>query len=229
VRLAFLGSGAAFSTERYNGAVVVDDRLLLDAGAPLLPHMARLGIDPGGIQALFLTHFHGDHILGLPPFLLHLAFAGGRGGFVIVGQEGVQEHLEQLFRLCWHGEWPGFRERAGLEYDEGRAEGEAAGVRYETVRLRHGKTPARGYRLQIGGRTLAYAGDTQATPELEQLVDGADVVITEATATEQSSVHTSWAEAQALAARHPRTRFFFNHLYRGELPGAVRDLELVDL
>src|SRR2546421_2898387 len=42
--------------------------LLLDAGAPLLPHMHRLGIDPGAIEAVFLTHFHGDHVLGLPPF-----------------------------------------------------------------------------------------------------------------------------------------------------------------
>src|SRR5262249_39543939 len=59
MKIAFLGTGSAFSLERYNGAVVVDGRLLLDGGAPLLPHMHRLGIDPGGIEALFLTHFHG--------------------------------------------------------------------------------------------------------------------------------------------------------------------------
>src|ERR1700737_2804767 len=71
MRLAFLGTGSAFSVERYNGAVVVDGRILLDGGAPLLPHMHRLGIDPGAVQLLFLTHFHGDHMLGLPPFALH--------------------------------------------------------------------------------------------------------------------------------------------------------------
>src|SRR3979411_1782962 len=68
VKLAFLGPGSAFSVERYNGAVVVDDRLLLDGGAPLLPHMHRLGIDPSRIEAILLSHFHGDHILGLSPF-----------------------------------------------------------------------------------------------------------------------------------------------------------------
>ena len=61
MKLAFLGSGAAFSLERYNGAVVVEDRFLLDAGAPLLPHMHRLGIDPGGIAAV---------LLGEPKFLV---------------------------------------------------------------------------------------------------------------------------------------------------------------
>jgi ribonuclease BN (tRNA processing enzyme) len=229
VRLAFLGTGSAFSTERYNGAVVVDNRLLLDAGAPLLPHMARLGIDPGGIEALFLTHLHGDHILGLPPYLLHRVFLGASGPFRVVGAKGVEEHLEKLFELSWHGEWAHFRERARLEYDEGRQQGEVAGVAYETVGLKHGETPARGYRLRVEGRLLAYAGDTQATSELEELVRGADVAITEATNPGSAGVHTSWEQAQELAARHPRTRFFFNHVFEGDPRGAVQDLEVVEV
>jgi ribonuclease BN (tRNA processing enzyme) len=229
MKLAFLGTGSAFSTERYNGAVVVDDRLLLDAGAPLLPHMGRLGIDPGGIEALFLTHLHGDHILGLPPYLLHRVFLGAAGPLVIVGPEGAEEHLESLFRISWHGEWPNFRERASIRYDEGRGAGEAAGVSYEAIKVRHGDTPARGYRLRLGERVLAYAGDTQATAELEDLVEGADVVITEATSPGAAGVHTSWEEARALAARHPRARFFFNHVFSGDTVGAVQDLEVVEV
>jgi ribonuclease Z len=191
--------------------------------------MGRLGIDPGRIEALFLTHLHGDHILGLPPYLLHRAFLGANGPFRIVGPRGVAEHLERLFELSWHGEWPNFRDRARLEYDEGRERGEVAGVEYETVGLKHGDTPARGYRLRIDGRLLAYAGDTQATSELEELVRDADVAITEATAPGAAGVHTSWEQAQELATRHPRTRFFFNHVFQGDPSGAVQDLEVVEV
>ena len=228
MKLAFLGTGSAFSLERHNGAVVVDGRFLLDAGAPLLPHMAKLGIDPGAIEALFLTHFHGDHILGLPTFMLHRAFITPAAPFVIVGQGGVEKHLESLLTLCWGDEWPLFRERIGFSYDEGRERGEAAGVAYETVRLKHGDTRCRGYRLRIGGRVLAYAGDTEMTPELEALVDGADVAITEATQPSPSPVHTSWEEAAALAKRHPATRFFFNHVYSGLPDGSASDLMVVE-
>ena len=45
-------------------------------------------------------------------------------------------------------------------------EGEAAGVRYRSVKLEHGSMDCRGYRLQLGDRVLAYAGDTTATPPL---------------------------------------------------------------
>lgn len=231
MRLAFLGSGAAFSTQRYNGAVVVDGRILLDGGAPLLPHMGRLGIDPGGIDTVFLTHFHGDHLLGLPPFMLERAFVS-HTPLTFVGPEGVDAKLETLFRFCWGEHWdsgPNFRQMSGHRYCVAGDSGEVNGVAYETFRLDHGGMLATGYRLHLDGRVLAYAGDTEMTPPLERLVEGAEVVITEATGPGQPTSHTSWEEAEALAARHPGTRFFFNHVYAGTLPGAVSDLEVVDV
>jgi len=228
MKIAFLGTGSAFSVERYNGAVVVDGRLLLDGGAPLLPHMHRLGIDPGAIEALFLSHFHGDHVLGLPTFLLYRAFVPS-GPLPLIGPPGVEERMERLMHLAWGDEWSSFRERVGLTYHEAGADGEIAGVRYETVKLLHGQEDCRGYRLHLDGRILAYAGDTTASPPLDELVSGAAVAITEATSPDASGVHTSWEEAHALAARHPQTRFLFNHVYSGTTPGAADDLAVVDV
>ena len=226
MELAFLGSGAAFSLERYNGAIVVDRRLLLDGGAPLLPHMHRLGIEPGGIEAVLLTHFHGDHLLGLPPFMLHRAFVDTRP-LQILGPPRVEEVLEQLFHLCWGPEWPDFRARFGLTYAEAGTSGEIAGVPYETVGLKHASLTVTGYRLRLGDKLLAYSGDTEATPALDELVKGSDVAIVEATGPGHPMSHTSWEEAAELAQRHQGTRFFFNHVYAGSPPDAVSDFQVV--
>lgn len=228
MKLAFLGSGAAFSLERYNGAVVVDDRLLLDAGAPLLPHMHRLGIDPSRIEALLLTHFHGDHILGLPTYMLYRAFRP-LSPLVVLGPPGVEQRLETLFELAWGDGWSEYRERIELTYREAGPSGEIAGIPYETVKLDHGGMDCRGYRLRIGDRILAYAGDSAATPPLDDLVRGADVAITEATGPAPSTVHTSWDEARALVQRHPTTRFLFNHVFAGSIEGAVEDLSVIEV
>ena len=228
MKIAFLGTGSAFSLERYNGAVVVDRRLLLDGGAPLLPHMHRLGIDPGGIEAVLLTHFHGDHLLGLPPFMLHRAFVDPRP-LHVVGPPRVEEVLEQLFRLCWGAEWPDFRARFELSYAEADASGVVAGVPYETVGLKHASLTVTGYRLRLGDKLLAYSGDTEATPALDALVKDSDVAIVEATGPGHPMSHTSWEEAAELAGRHPRTRFFFNHVYAGSLPEAVSDFQVVTI
>lgn len=229
MRLAFLGTGSAFSVERYNGAVAVEGRILLDGGAPVLPHLHQLGIDPASIEAVFLTHFHGDHVLGLPPFVLHRAFEPGPP-LPIVGPEGVGDRLDRLFGWCWGGEWDErFRQSARIEYVEAGARGEIAGVAYETVELEHGRLTVTGYRLRIGDKLLAYSGDTEATPALDRLVEGADVAIVEATAPGNAPSHTTWEEATALATRHPGTRFFFTHIFSGNLDNAAQDLQVVDV
>jgi ribonuclease BN (tRNA processing enzyme) len=228
LKLAFLGTGAAFSVERYNGAFVVDGRLLMDAGAPLLPHLHRLGIEPSAIDAVLLTHFHGDHILGLPPFLLHRAFVNPRP-LPILGPPGVAQKVDALQELCWGDEWPEFRRRAQVSYVEAGSAGEIAGVPYETVLLKHGGRIVTGYRLRLGDRVLAYSGDTEGTDELDDLVRGADVAVVEATAPGPTSSHVSWEQAAELTARHPRTRFLFNHLYAGEIEGAVSDLQEIEI
>lgn len=230
MELAFLGTGAAFSLERYNGSVCVDRRYLLDAGAPLLPHLARLGIDPAGIEVLFLTHFHGDHVSGLIPYLCYRAFAPGRPALTIAGPQGVEARVDRLLDAAWGTEtWQEMRDAFPLRFHDAGQHGEVAGVHYETVPLEHGRVPGMGYRLLLDGRVLAYAGDTRATPALDQLVEGADVAITEATGPGEVATHTSFEEAAALRARHPKTRFFFNHIFSGDPPDAAHDLQVAQV
>jgi ribonuclease BN (tRNA processing enzyme) len=229
MRLAFLGTGAAFSPERYNGAVVVNGRLLLDGGAPLLPHMHRCGIDPGAIEAVFLTHFHGDHTLGLPPFVLHRVFVDQRP-LTIVGPEGVEARMEALFEVSWGQDWQGaMRSRFNVTYQPAEPEGMAAGYKYESIKLDHGTSGSRGYRIHVDSKILAYSGDTEPTAPLDKLVEGADVAIVEATGPGDVFSHMSWEAAGELKARHPTTRFIFNHLYSGTVDGAVADLQVVDV
>jgi ribonuclease BN (tRNA processing enzyme) len=229
MRLAFLGTGAAFSPERYNGAVVVNGRLLLDAGAPLLPHMHRCGIDPGAIEAVFLTHFHGDHTLGLPPFVLHRVFVDQRP-LTIVGPEGVEARMEALFEVSWGQDWQvAMRARFNVAYQPAEPEGMAAGYKYESIKLDHGTSGSSGYRIHVDNKILAYSGDTEPTAPLDKLVEGADVAIVEATGPGDVFSHMSWEAAAELKRRHPTTRFIFNHIYSGTVDGAVDDLQVVDV
>jgi ribonuclease BN (tRNA processing enzyme) len=229
MRLAFLGTGAAFSLDRYNGAVVVNGRLLLDGGAPLLPHMHRCGVDPGAIDAVFLTHFHGDHTLGLPPFVLHRIFVDQRP-ITFVGPDGIEKRLESLFEVSWGQDWElAMRHRFKVTYKAAKPSGTVAGYKYESIKLDHGTSGSNGYRIQVDDRILAYSGDTEATAPLDELVDGADVAIVEATGPGDVFSHMSWEAAAELKARHPKTRFLFNHLYAGSVDGAVNDLEVIDV
>jgi len=208
---------------------VVDGCLLLDGGAPLLPHLHRVGVDAGDIEAVFLTHFHGDHTLGLPPFVLHRVFVDQRP-LTFVGPAGVEERLEALWDVSWGPDWRRvMRPKFKVRYLTARASGTVAGFKYETVRLDHGTSGCNGYRIHVKGKVIAYSGDTEPTAPLDKLVDGADVAIVEATGPGDVFSHMSWEAAASLKKRHPKTRFLFNHVYSGTVPGAVKDLQVLEV
>jgi ribonuclease BN (tRNA processing enzyme) len=209
---------------------VVDGRVLLDAGAPLLPHMHKVGIDPIDIEVVFLTHFHGDHTLGLPTFVLHRIFVDKPRTITFVGPDGIADRLEALFEVSWGADWkPVMLPRFKAKYVTARPSGQVAGYRYQTIKLDHGTTGCNGYRIQFGDLVLAYSGDTEPTAPLDRLVDGADVAIVEATGPGDVFSHMSWEAAAALKKRHPRTRFIFNHLYSGSVNGAAKDLQVLEI
>jgi ribonuclease BN (tRNA processing enzyme) len=208
---------------------VVDGRLLLDGGAPLLPHMKRVGVDAGAIEVVFLTHFHGDHTLGLPPFVLHRVFVDPRP-ITFVGPKGIEEKLEALWDISWGPDWKTvMRPRFKVAYEVAEPEGQVAGYKYETVRLDHGTSGSNGYRIWVDGKILAYSGDTEPTAPLDELVEGADIAIVEATGPGDVFSHMSWDDATALKKRHPTTRFMFNHVYGGTVDGAVDDLQVIEV
>jgi ribonuclease BN (tRNA processing enzyme) len=215
--------------ERYNGAVVVNGRLLLDGGAPLLPHMSRVGVDPGDIEAVFLTHFHGDHTLGLPTFVLYRVFVDQRP-ITFVGPAGVEARLEALWEVSWGVDWKTvMRPRFNVTYETAKPSGTVSGFKYETIKLDHGTSGSNGYRIWVDGRIIAYSGDTEDTAPLDQLVDGAHAAIVEATGPGDVFSHMSWESATELKKRHPKTRFMFNHLYNGTVEGAVDDLQVIEV
>jgi ribonuclease BN (tRNA processing enzyme) len=191
--------------------------------------MHRLGVDPGAIDVVFITHFHGDHTLGLPPFVLHRVFVDRRP-LTFVGPSGVEDYLEKLWEVSWGPDWNRvMRPQFKVKYLTARASGSAARVNYQTVKLDHGTMGSNGYRLHVNGKVVAYSGDTEPTAPLDRLVDGADVAIVEATGPGDIFSHMSWEAAAGLRKRHPGTRFFFNHVYSGTVAGAVKDLQVIEV
>jgi ribonuclease BN (tRNA processing enzyme) len=249
VRLAFLGTGSAFSPNRLNGAVLVNGRYLLDAGAPVLVGLRQAGASLLDLRTIFITHFHGDHILGLPTLLAGLANwqeagiegpGGHRPRLQLIGPPGLEDTVNRLCELCWRGEtWAFFLSRMDLDYLEvapgdRHAFDEGAG-HIEVFRMDHFGMDAVGFVLDVGGRRLGYSGDTAPCAGLDALVESSDVVIVEATSPSGASPgHMSRHQAAELARAYPDCRFFFNHILEADaahIDGVVipRDGEVLEV
>jgi ribonuclease BN (tRNA processing enzyme) len=189
--VTFAGSGDAFgSGGRLQACIHMEPNgpaepapVLLDCGATSLPALRRCGLDPGGIGAVFVSHLHGDHFGGLPFLILDGQFAGRVSPLVVVGPAGTGQRLTEAMECMFPGS-SRVRRRFAVEVTELRPGDPAAvvaGVRARAFPASHPSgAPALILRLTVGGRVIAYTGDTAWTPAIAQAAAGADLLIAEA-------------------------------------------------
>ncbi len=59
-------------------------------------------ISPMKLDDIYITHLHGDHILGLPGIIQSLAFRGRTRDLNIYGPEGIEELIENMYNLGYY-------------------------------------------------------------------------------------------------------------------------------
>src|SRR6185503_21062778 len=73
--------------------------LLFDCGEGTQMQVARAGLNPNRLTAIFITHLHGDHFNGLAGLLSTMALDRRERGLKLIGPPGIREYLETLARL----------------------------------------------------------------------------------------------------------------------------------
>lgn len=188
--------------------------LIFDAGTGLRPFGNSL-IKNVKVRTvdIFLTHCHLDHVTGVPFFAPF--FAEGYKIRIWAGNLAPESDIEQVLRKLMSSPlFPVEVEvfRAGIEYRDfvsGDVLQPFEGVTLRTAPLDH-PDGASGYRLEYGGKVFALLSDTSGFPgkrdaELVKLARGADLVVYDATftedeiATRESWGHSTWARGIRMA------------------------------
>jgi ribonuclease BN (tRNA processing enzyme) len=157
-------------------------RLLIDCGATGLLAMRRFGVDPGSIGHVALTHLHGDHYAGLVFFLLEARHVSKRREpLEIAGPPGVEARLLSTMELMFPGStelgYPFPLRFVELAARAPAALGGAVVTPHEVVHP--SGAPSYGLRVELGGKVVAFSGDTEWTDTLIELSRGADLFVCE--------------------------------------------------
>jgi len=177
--VTFLGVGEAFDPHEANASVLVragDFTLLIDCGHSVVSPLWRRCPEPDEINAVYLTHHHGDHVLGLLPVLDRWASDGRRQPFSIFTTERGIGQLRTLFtagfiRLDERSPFPIYFEVA----QRTKAIGPFATAFAPTTHA----VPNHAIRLDHGGRRFCYSGDGRPTPEAVALYEGSHLLMHE--------------------------------------------------
>ena len=188
VTLRFLGSGDAFgSGGRFNTCFLVKAEaaapFLIDCGATSLVAMHRFGVDASTIGMILVSHLHGDHFGGLPFFLLQAQHVHKRTApLTIAGPPGLKARLRRAFKVLYPGagdtNWR-FDLRV-VPLAPGRRRDLDGGITVCPYEVLHPSgAPSFALRVETGGRSLCYSGDTAWTEALIEAARGVDLFITE--------------------------------------------------
>jgi len=193
------GTGTPIPSDRAQACTAVFANglfLLFDAGDGAERSMERSLLPMAGIDAVFLTHFHSDHVADLGEVVSRSWILGRTAPLPVFGGEGVARIVDGItavyaaddnYRTTHHGEDILAPEFAGAEAqriddpgEQGRVVFERDGVRVTAFRVNHAPVaPAFGYRIDYAGRSVVVSGDTTATAGLREASRGADLLVAE--------------------------------------------------
>lgn len=174
---------------------------VVDAGEGGARNIVRMGMPVDRIDAVFITHFHSDHINGLGSLMtFHWGYGANPSPLEVFGPTGIDAVVSGFdeaysadfrYRTAFLGErlapsaGAGARAHAfappSLSAEREISVWERDGVRVVAFSVDHSPVePAVGYRFEYKGRSVVFSGDTRPTPSLARAAQGADVLVHEA-------------------------------------------------
>lgn len=194
------GTGTPLATADRAGAGVLvrygDFHLQFDAGRATVPRLLAAGSSPADLSAVFLTHYHSDHLVGLQDLVLShwtMDVYDEAGRLPVIAPNGSTiRFCERMLDLWDHD----LEVRALHNMREPRPKIDIVGfdtpaepteiwssgdVRVIAGPVRHEPiVGAVGYRVETPDGVVAISGDTRVCDEVAELCAGADVVVYEA-------------------------------------------------
>ncbi len=195
MKVVFLGVGEACDETLPNTSIWLQaegdsggwQSILLDCGPTVTPLYFRQTTDPDNLDAVWISHFHGDHFFGVPTLLLRLWEMKRRKPLILAGPSGIEQVIQATMDLAY----PGFLNKLTYrlvfeEMEPQRGDSAMLGLRWRTAQNGHGQ---RDLAIRIDNETASifYSGDGSPTPDTLALARGCHLIIHEAFDVEENT------------------------------------------
>jgi len=149
IKITFLGTADQIPSETRNHSAILitfkDENILVDCGEGTQRQFRKAHLNPCKVTKILLTHWHGDHTLGIPGLLQTLASSTYNGKLEICGPKGIKFLIKGLTDLY------GFHKKNKLDYEVKEVSGkffENEDFYLEAAKMEHG-IPCNAYSFVI--------------------------------------------------------------------------------
>ena len=192
-----VGSGNAFNTDgRAHSAYLLETSsgkfFLIDAGPTTLYRLRQMNFSSDRIDCILFSHFHGDHMGGLPFILLDMDIVcKKKDDVVIIGPEEIEIKWKAWYELAYSGHRLAFHIKT-VELNPEKKDHEIFidGLQIKAMKITH-RPESIGFRIEdSAGKSFAYSGDSAFDQNVLDLVSNTDVAVIELSMDAQSSPPT---------------------------------------
>lgn len=216
MRLTVVGCAGSFPSAQSAASCYLVDHdgatLVVDLGSGALGPLQRY-VDLGRVDAVLLSHLHPDHCMDLTGYYVALRYdpRGPRSPIPVYAPEGAAERMARAYDLP-----PGPGMTSQFDFIDWPVDSPVTigPFTIRTARMAH-PVPCFAMRIEAGGRTLVYSGDTGPTPALVELARAADLAVFEASFLDGDNppnLHLTAREAAMHAAAAGVDRLLLTHL-----------------
>ncbi|HEY5670192.1 MAG TPA: MBL fold metallo-hydrolase [Anaerolineales bacterium] len=220
-KLIILGSSNAIPDEKHeNTHMVLSGRertVLIDCVSNPMVRLPKAGLEFDNLTDIILTHFHPDHVSGVPLLLMCTWLQGRKRPLNIYGLGYTLDRVEKMMEFYDWATWPHFFPISFHRLPEAEM---TPVIDCDEFRIFaspvHHLIPNIGLRVEFleTGKTMAYSCDTEPCREVVRLGSGADVLIHECSGATLG--HTSAEQAGEIAQRAEAGALYLIHYPTGK-------------
>jgi ribonuclease BN (tRNA processing enzyme) len=216
MHVKILGTGTAVpSLRRLSSAYLLSTdsgRMLIDVGPSVVRRLLEAGHTVNEVDTIMLTHFHPDHTADLSTFLFASNYGGPerRAPLALAGGRGLRLFYRRLARLY---PWILPNRYDLLIKVLKRNTWRVGNVSITCAPMSH-REESIGIRVEEGGKSVVFSGDTGYTPALEDLAVNADLLVVECAFPERKMAgHLNLETLLPIIGRSNPKRVILSHLY----------------
>jgi len=202
--MVILGTASFIPDETHDNAHMLlqgeQGYVLIDSGSNPLVSLKKARLPADQLRTVIVTHFHPDHMSGMPNLLMGLWLMGRTQPLNILGLNVTLDKVHALMNLFEWRDWPGFYP---VTFEPVQSFGGSTILEMPDLRIQmspaHHLVPSIALKVtaQPSGKTLVYSSDTSPSDAVGQLARGADILVHEVAGA--ASGHSSPSMAGSIA------------------------------
>jgi len=217
-----LGNGASINNGLNYNSFLINENILVECPPDVMKSLKELNYDIMKLQYIFISHFHADHIFGIPFIILELFSSKFNSTITIIGPKHIKKNVLKIFNIAYSKEHRAFIWMKDylkfFQIDNQNNEYQTNNFKMTFYKLDHADNQCYGFVYKINNSSLGYIADTRWCENVKKIFQEApNIIITDMLGIDKrfSKNHLTYEDIlEGLRITNNKTKIYGTHLKR---------------